>query len=118
MCGTGRLRILDPTTKSRGELRWDDGPAWQLHLQVLHNEAEAAWMLQGHLHRNGETLPASEPLLIVPGGYVVMQTRVSRLHDDGVADWLQLLRSGEPLKIPLDEADDFVDRQYIWGFHK
>jgi len=41
MCATGRVRYLNSDERSNTPLTWDDGPAWELSLRLVPDDAEA-----------------------------------------------------------------------------
>jgi superfamily II DNA or RNA helicase len=110
MCATGRTVILGDDSEKSKSLEWDDGPAWELCVEVKANEAGDEWRLAGNLVRPDETLAIEDAKLVLPGGLVVTRQRVARLQDFGAFGWVELLRFEGPIDVPLDEGHDLVDR--------
>jgi hypothetical protein len=109
MCGTGRVRILDEDETRPRPIQWDDGPAWTLTVVVQRDKEAQTWPLQGELRRDGESLPIGEAALIVPGGLVLHEHRLSRLEDFGAFGWVKLLRGGGGLAAKFGEEHDLIE---------
>jgi superfamily II DNA or RNA helicase len=109
MCATGRCVFLGEDEKSR-PLEWDDGPPWELSVEVERNEAGDHWRLEGRLRRDSEALAIPEASLVLPGGLVFTRHRAARLQDFGAFGWADLLRTDGSLEVPLDEGHELVDR--------
>jgi len=110
MCTTGRVRFLDQSENAAEPLVWDDAPAWELALRVVHDVDNAQWCLVGELERGPDRLPLREPVLLVPGGLVLTNSRIARLEDFGAFEWVKLLRRDEPVTVPSGEEQELVDR--------
>lgn len=110
MCETGRVQVINEEGSLSSPLSWDAGSPWELTLAVEFAEDPGEWTLKGHLRRDNINLQLQDATLIVPGGFVIADNQISRLLDQGVADWVKLLRRSEPLTIPAGEEEEFVDR--------
>jgi superfamily II DNA or RNA helicase len=110
MCTTGRVRFLNSGEKHANSLEWDDGPPWELSLRLVADEAKTEWRVDGQLCRENEILPLARALLMVPGGLVLTYKHIARLRDFGAFAWVNVLRSGEELRIPVGQEHDFIDR--------
>ncbi|HEY2253403.1 MAG TPA: DEAD/DEAH box helicase [Planctomycetaceae bacterium] len=110
MCATGRAVILEDDAEKSKPLAWDDGPAWELCVEVKAIEEGDEWRLSGRLVRPDETLAIDDAKLVLPGGLVVTRQRVARLQDFGAFGWVELLRFHGPIDVPFDEGHDLVDR--------
>ena len=55
----------DDGEKSR-PLQWDDGPPWELCLEVLRDEPEEHWRLSGSLRRADDTMSLDDARLVIP----------------------------------------------------
>ena len=110
LCATGRLQVIQEDGEVGEPLRFDAGPAWELTLSVKFDETNQEWRLAGRLQRDTEELSLKETLLLIPGGFVVTSTNISRLRDAGVFEWVSLLQRPDPMVIPAGEEEEFVDR--------
>ncbi len=110
MCGTGRCVVLGDDAEKARSLVWDEGPPWELSIEVGRNEAGDQWRLEGHLRRESETLALSDATLVLPGGLVFTRSHVARLQDFGAFGWVELLRVEGALEVPADDGHDLVDR--------
>lgn len=111
MCRTGRLRYLGAKEKSWTPLRWDDGPAWELAVRVERDgDDESGWKLTTAIVRGDETLRPDEIQLLVPGGLVLTEQRIARLHDYRAFGWVRLLTDSSPVRVPVGEEEELVDR--------
>jgi superfamily II DNA or RNA helicase len=109
LCATQRCRLgtsMDGAVSA--PLRWDGGEPWQFHLTVASAGDAAPYTVSGVLRRDANEMPLAEPALLVPGGLVFYSDQVARLADDGVFDWISLLRERKTLSIPRAEADSFL----------
>jgi superfamily II DNA or RNA helicase len=115
LCATERLVLLEGNEESESRqktLKWDDGPPWQLSMEVLQDGESGEWTLKGRLTREGldTTCDVRDVTLIVPGGFVVRGKSIAHLEDFGAYEWIQLLRSREQITVPDGEQASFVDR--------
>jgi superfamily II DNA or RNA helicase len=109
MCGTGRCVLRQSIAGDvQQPLCWDDGQPWDFGLKVAAAEYGGDYVVTGVLRRGDSVLGVQQPLLLVPGGLVVYQNRVSRLDDHGAFRWISLLRDQGPLSIPRGESDEFL----------
>jgi superfamily II DNA or RNA helicase len=110
LCATGRLRLRSSKAPEAGiPLQWDDGPPWELCLQVTPLSGGAGYQLTGSLRREGSEMALDRPKLLLSGGLVFYEGRVARLDDRGDFGWILLLRSRPSLSIPKSEGDAFLD---------
>ena len=108
MCQTGRVRYLNTQESNQETLAWDEGPAWELTMRVKQDHDEE-WKLEGLLKREGETLPAQNCVLLVPGGLVLTQTKIARLRDFDAFEWIDVLTSENGVRVPDGEQQELVD---------
>jgi len=109
MCGTGRCllrasRVGDEDTP----LEWDDGPPWELCLNVTRQSDGAHYQLAGALRREDRELDLTQPILLLAGGLVFYNGKIARLQDYGAFGWISLLRAHGSLPIPEKDADPFL----------
>ncbi|MEZ6061616.1 MAG: DEAD/DEAH box helicase [Planctomycetaceae bacterium] len=110
MCRSGRLTIPGVSETGEQKLEWDDGEPWELTVRVKRDTDSEGWVVAGLLVRGEESLNLSEVPLAVPGGFLVTSDSIARLRDFGASQWMQMLSSETPLKIPAADQHDFVDR--------
>lgn len=109
ICRTGRLRMLGSKEKNWTPLAWDDGEPWELAVRVDATES-GDWKLSTAILRGDETLPATAIRLLTPGGLVVTDEQIARLHDYHAFGWVRLLSDGSPVHVPDGEETELVDR--------
>ncbi len=112
ICASGRGRYLHSSEKTPEPLEWDEGPAWELCLSVNFDEPSSQWRVYGSFERDGEKIHAGKPKLVVPGGYLFTESRISAFRDYGVYEWVGLLRNKEPIAVPAGEEHQLVDRLF------
>jgi len=110
MCATGRCVVLGDDAEKSRSLEWDDGPPWELSVEVTRNAAGDHWLVEGRLRRDGEALALGEATLVLPGGLVFTRHKVARLQDFGAFGWAGLLRTEGTVEVPIDEGHELVDR--------
>ncbi len=111
MCKTGHLQFLNNENKSK-ELTWDEGPAWQLTAHLDLNEEEGIWTLKGELRRPDEVKQIDSPKLILPGGLVFTDEKISQLEDFGAFEWVNLFQAPEPVEISQENEQDLIDQLF------
>lgn len=110
ICATGRGRLLGDESETSKRLDWDDGPPWELCLDVLSNTEQDHWQLEGRLRRGDEMMSLREPALLLPGGFVFAHHKVARLQDFDAFEWIDLLRADGKLDVTREEGHELVDR--------
>ena len=109
MCATGRC-VLRSSLNSEDlpSVEWDDGAAWEFYLRVAPSDDGAHYKVTGGLRRGDADMPLSKPSLLLAGGLVFGDGRVSRLNDHGAFGWISLLRARGALSIPKQESESFL----------
>lgn len=110
MCATDRLRYQEDSEAHFVPLQWDEGAPWSLCLSMKHVTDEKSWVVEGELRRDGETLPLRRASLVVSGGLVLHESRISRLDDYGAFDWVSLVKEEKGLTVPEGEEQELVDQ--------
>lgn len=111
MTRTARLRYLGEKEKQWTPLKWDAGEPWELAVRVERSqENDGEWKLATSIIRGEEVLPSDSIRLLVPGGLVLTEESISRLHDYHAFGWVKLLNDGSPLRVPNGEEEELVDR--------
>ncbi len=110
MCATGRAVVLGDDGEKSRPLQWDDGPPWELCLEVVRDEAEERWRLSGSLRRADDSMSLDDARLVIPGGLVVARGKVARVQDFDAFGWIDMLKTEGVVDVPLDEGHELVDR--------
>ncbi len=113
LCATGRARLRrDRSSEDLVDLRMDDGPAWELALEVT-EQGDASFAVTAVLHRCGQRMGVAEPLLTLSSGYLFKSDgTVARLHHGGAFGWTSLIRRRGAISVPADEIDAFLDQTF------
>ena len=123
LCRTGRLRLRVPQANEPSgwrrlqssppvetvEVQWDDGPAWELHLEVERTPVTASYVIAGALRRDQEQLRLADPILLLPSGFVFHNGRCGRLEHFGAFAWIVQLRRRGPITVRPNQADAFLE---------
>ena len=115
MCRSGRcfLRRSGAPAADIEPLQWDDGGPWQLSVNIQRDEAEESFVIEGQIERGDQKLPLSVPLLLTEGGHVFFDDhRIAPFEDCGAFAWVKLLRARPRMKVPFDQADEFLSELY------
>lgn len=109
LCRTGRC-LLRKTACGPGEsfLQWDDGDPWEFCLAAEKDPSARVYMMKGYLQRGPDRITLEEPALLVAGGLVFFEERVSRLLDRGGFGWISALRKWKSLTVPFEEGDSLI----------
>ena len=108
---TGRVRLyIDPKARLEPPLMAvDEGPPWELALDVSQDETGKNWRLTGSLQRGEESLPLARVDLLIPG-VVSWDMRIARFNDGGGYAWVPILRKVGSIEVPIDSGDQLVAR--------
>lgn len=110
LCATRRTVLLGDESEKVRPLDWDDGPAWDLCVEVSPDDDDESFLLTGSLRRGEESLKLSDATLLVPGGFAFIKQRVARLHDFGAFGWIELLRTESSIAVPREDGPELIDR--------
>ncbi len=110
ICRTNRLRYLGAKEKHWTPLEWDGGESWELAIRVEPTAEDSEWRLATSIVRGDETLPSESIRLLVPGGLVLTDDKISRLRDYHAFGWVRFLSDGSPVRCPNGEEEQLVDR--------
>ena len=105
MCQTGRCLLRSPKLDDATPLVWDEGPAWELCLTVERETDSARYRLAGSLRRGEEVLDLAQPVLLLAGGLVFYNGRITRLNDHGAFAWVSVLRAPTALSFAVEDAE-------------
>ncbi len=115
LCATGRFcwrHTSDEPSADTKSLAWDDGPAYGFRMMMVPDDAKKQWLLRGLLHRNEETVPLSEPILVLRSGIAVFSDRLARLDAASEFAWVALLRNQNEISVPYADRLDFLGMLY------
>jgi superfamily II DNA or RNA helicase len=107
VAAVGRLAIsvdgqLKPAT-------WDAGEPWKLSLDVRQDERDQ-WNITGVLRRGDESMPLSQPELIMEAGFLVAGNRVARFDPADSWPWVAQMRSHKRIPFPDRERDTVLSQ--------
>ncbi len=108
-CRTGRCLLREiPFGPGENLLQWDEGEPWEFCLGAEKDGTGRAYVLRGYFQRGADRVALDEPPLLVAGGLVFFEDRVSRLLDYGAFAWISLLRKQKNLVVPVEEGDNLI----------
>ncbi|MFV0442672.1 MAG: SNF2-related protein [Planctomycetaceae bacterium] len=102
---SGRTREFD------GELvSWDDGPPWELQLQITADDDAKEWVVTGRLTRPGldVSLPPQGAALALGGIAVLHENKLGAFPHPAQAGWVQLLRKKPEVRVPYSDREQFL----------
>jgi superfamily II DNA or RNA helicase len=111
LCATGRCRwILEEPQMPDADkqLTWDDGEPWRFRLDIAAHDDEQQWNITGCLERQDQTLPLSEPVLLLSSGLMLLPDRLTKLDAHADFGWLAVLRKVGSVKIPYRRRNEFL----------
>ena len=108
MAGSKRLRFLDDSEAEMPPLVWNESEAWQLCL-CLEQLEDQSWQLRGEVRSGDQKLRIEKCDLLLPGGLVVHNNKISRLEDFGAFDWIPMLLGEQKFTAKVNEEQDLVD---------
>ena len=140
MCATGNARVLDAGEKA-GRLEWDGDEPWELTAALREttdadvsrvgdngeseaesgeeSEAETPAPAAGTRYRLGVELTRQDAIrraedadLMLPGGLVLLNGKLSPVHDFGAYDLAERIAEADGIVIPEDEAPEAVEKLF------
>ncbi len=123
LCRTGRLllrtlpsggaqppRGVTPNGEAEAltSVQWDDGPPWELTLEVSRNTRTGGYVLEGSLRRAEERVDLLGPALLLESGFAFHDGRCGRLEHFGAFEWIAHMRRDGPITVPRAHGDDLV----------
>ncbi len=101
----GRLAVnVESASATLTSATWDGGEPWKLYLEVRQDDRDQ-WNITGSLRRDGETMPLTEPLLLLENGFLVKPNMVARFDPAGAFPWVEQLRKAQRIPFPDRERD-------------
>ncbi|HKG22005.1 MAG TPA: SNF2 helicase associated domain-containing protein, partial [Blastocatellia bacterium] len=108
MCRTGRCYLRLSQYEELRPAPWDDGPPWELWLEVRPSRASRRYVIIASLRRGDDRMDLSDPSAMLKGGLVFARDRMARLEDFGAFDWITQLQKEGPVYVPVKEADQLL----------
>jgi superfamily II DNA or RNA helicase len=109
LCRTERCFLRQTASDSVGSpLRWDDGEPWEFCLNAEKDTSGRNYVLNAYFQRGEDRVALDGPSLLVAGGLVFFEDRVSRLLDNGSFGWISVLRKQKGFIVPMEEGDAFI----------
>jgi superfamily II DNA or RNA helicase len=100
LAACGRTYLAgEPFDGDQPGLRWDEGPAWAMRLE-LKRSGSKAFELEGRLYRDGENISLSDPQVLFEAGFMIRNGLMSRLDHKGAFIWILALRRKKVLSFP------------------
>ena len=101
----GKLYLFagDPDPRQVG---WDDGPPWNLHVEIVNDAAGGKYRVVGQIEREGKTLPLDQVLMTLPE-IVITRDAAARFNAGERAAWLPALRTNRSVEIPHADTERF-----------
>ncbi len=115
MCRSGRafLRRSAGAELDETPLHCDEGPAWQLGVDIRRDETEKCFIMTGLIERGETRLPISDPVLLTANGNAFFKDGTVAAFDDlGAFAWVILLRSRAEVRVPFDQSDELLAELY------
>ena len=131
MCGTGNARVLDSGEKA-GSLEWDGGEPWELTAALRDVQDAAADETAGDEDAEDDDAPAAGPPLrlgveltrpdairraedadlLLPGGLVLLNGKLSPVKDYGAYDLAERIAEADGIVVPRAEAPEAVEQLF------
>ncbi len=107
LCATGRL-YATRDEREYGPLKWDEGPPWEVAMEVAADPTRPVYRPVGWLVRGDEKRPLKEPLILLAAGWVIWKDRISRLDTTTSFAWIRMLRGTEPTEVPVEDGPELA----------
>jgi hypothetical protein len=111
ICQTGKCYAwrADENGTFYQRLTWDDGPPWELWLEVRPDAQGERYVLEGSLRRGESRIDCREPLLALAHGLVIVAGQVARLQHFEAFPMLEFIRRGEhKISLAAAQADEML----------
>jgi hypothetical protein len=117
LCRTGRCHLR---SSSQGEdeelsppLKWQEGEAWELRLDVRRSLQGDHYELAGALARGeGERMDLTAPLVLYAAGMFFTREYAAPYEHHGAFNWIALLRDHGSLRIPVGHGEELLAELY------
>ena len=112
LCATGRTYLRlgkdEPFDRWR-PLAWEPEP-WLFWLRGHHDEVAKRYEITGELRRGEQRMGLDKPYLLLAGGLVFAEGRVSPFDDAGAFYWVNALRRTPVIRVPEAHAAEMLDQ--------
>jgi hypothetical protein len=106
---TGRCLARPAENADAVPLAWDDAGSWQFRTEIRRGPSRPkGWVMDGRFARGEERIDVAEPLLVVPGGFVVTRDRMAPLAPGAPFEWVRYFRKSGPIEAPEREGDELL----------
>jgi hypothetical protein len=106
----GRLAVLQESGSLNFKmLAWDDGDPWRLWLEVRQDDRDQ-WAITGSLRRGEESMPLTEPAMILESGFLIARGKLARFDPAGGFAWVRQLRRIRRIPFPDRERDQVLSK--------
>ena len=108
LCATGRFHLRrSPRAVAMTPLAWEDGPPWELVLE-LRTAAGGGFQMLGSLRRGAERMALADPVLLLPSGILVTNAAAAPLAPQALG-WIAQLRQPGGLHVAEGERAAFLE---------
>ncbi len=105
--GRGRLRERTSLPEAHwGMPEWDAGEPWDFRLLV--DPTPQGWELRGILARGEDTMPLTEPLVLLGSGFLFTKKMAARVDMHGAFDWVALMRRESRILVPYEQREELL----------
>jgi len=112
LCRTGRCYLSASTQRENAELsqplKWQEGKAWELRLEVRRSQQGEYYELTGALARGEERMDLTSPLVLFAAGMFFTREYAASYEHHGAFNWIALLRAHGPLRIPVEHSEELL----------
>jgi superfamily II DNA or RNA helicase len=108
MCQSGRCCLRHQSSDTEPTpLAWDDGGAWQFVIG-LKRDAGGGWRVDGSFRRGEQRMEITGPDLLVAGGLIFADGKISPLDDGGAFELIVMLRRDEKLAVRAGQERELL----------
>ncbi len=105
LVATGRVCLGDA---DRDPLRWDPAP-YSLALVVTRCGEGEDLRVRAYLERGDERIAASDPEIVLAGGFALWADRIAPIDDRDQFAWIVAERAAQPMTLSPGDIDDLVE---------
>lgn len=109
LCSTGRFEYLG-SDESPVKVSWDDGPAWELGLNIGPMGQRGDFEIRVFVKRGEERVSAAEVYALVPQGVIVVGDRAAAFDPRGNFDWVDKSHELGFSKLANEDQENLVVR--------
>lgn len=115
LCATGRCLLREIPRPGSFQpapltpIAWDEGAPWIFTVAIQDSSAEAGYVIEGWLARDGERMELTEPALVLADGLLFTRTHAARVNVGSAFAWLAALHRAGHVAVPLAARDALID---------